>query len=444
RIILPNLSGSSGEVVGKVTKIEAGKGKGRQLGLQLQVALQAPLELGDRLRLYEERSGNRKGFTLRAMEFKGRRVERARKGQSVSISIGDVDAGDFQKASHGLLFRVDVSGRTETGRSALSGKITTGEIPGCEPGSVRKQLDELGILMQPKAGAGPRSPGHGRTPGKQANKMGRQPQWWLKVASLEGARQRFPFKVDRVVLDLQPANVEKVLQAGGRQGRLPFTVVWALAPVLQEEHLPWVRKALSALQAQGAGSFQISHVGQLALFAGGFEGKTLPAPEIFGDYTCNVLNSPALMEYGAAGLSGVQFSLETDRETLKAVLAHRASQGAGPLGGDMQIGMYVYGRPPLFSARLDAPHFQGQRSFVSGRGERFYLERRPEAVYAFSHNAFSLLAHVDELSRMGLDYFVVDVSHGGVKRESMTVTSLMHGRGELPEVFSGNYAGTLS
>jgi putative protease len=106
--------------------------------------------------------------------------------------------------------------------------------------------------------------------------------------------------------------------------------------------------------------------------------------------------------------------------------------------------MYVYGRPPLFSARLDAPHFQGQRTFASPRGERFYLDRRPEAVYAFSHEAFSLLAHVEEFSRMGLDYLVVDVSHGASKRESAAVTALLHGRGELPEFFSGNFEGTLS
>lgn len=110
----------------------------------------------------------------------------------------------------------------------------------------------------------------------------------------------------------------------------------------------------------------------------------------------------------------------------------------------MQIGMYVYGRPPLFSARLDAPHFQGQRSFVSGRGERFYLDRRPEAVYAFSHNAFSQLAYVEEFSRLGVDYFVVDVSHGAAKRESMAVTALLHGRGELPDVITGNYTGSLA
>ncbi|MGD9947741.1 MAG: U32 family peptidase [Desulfobulbus sp.] len=445
RIILPNFSGSNGELVGKVTKIERSKGPGPQRGLLLQVTLQASLDVGDRLRFYEERSGDRKSFTLRAMENKGRRTERAGKGQLVSILLGEVDAGGFQKASHGLLFRVDVSGRTDNKRSSLISKIAATAVPDCHLGTVRKQLVELGMVMPLKERGGKRSSGHGRNSGRsKGGDVGSSPQWWLKVASLDNARQRFPFKVSRVVLDLQPVNVERALQADSRPSKLPFTVVWSLPPVLQEERVPWVRKAIHQLRLQGAKSFQVSHIGQMALFAENEADTHLPLPEIFGDYSCNVLNTPALMQYHATGLSGMQFSLEIDRDTLQKALTHRANHGQSKAGGKMQLGMYVYGRPPLFSARLDAPHFQGQRSFVSGRGERFYLDRRPEAVYAFSHNAFSLLAYVDELSRMGIDYFVIDVSHGAVKRESMTVTSLIHGRGELPDIFSGNYTGTLS
>ena len=62
---------------------------------------------------------------------------------------------------------------------------------------------------------------------------------------------------------------------------------------------------------------------------------------------------------------------------------------------------------------------------------------------ANSRAAFSLLAHIDELSRLGLDYFVVDISQGQAKKECAEITALLSGRGELPEVISGNYAGNL-
>jgi len=445
RIILPNLSGSSGELVGKVTKVGRSKGSSPQRGVQLQVALQAPLDVGDRLRFYEERSGDRKSFTLRAMEYKGRRTEQARKGQQVTMLVQGPDAEGLQKASSGLLFRVDVAARGANERSPLIRKIAAVTAPEVAPETVRRQLGDLGMGLPPKERSGKRA-FRGKNKGRreEGSPSKASPQWWLKVASVENARQRFPFKVDRVVLDLQPANVERVLLADSRRGKPSPRIVWALPQVLQEEYLGWVRKAIDLLRLKGETSFQISQIGQLALFSGAGEGNTLPPLEVFGDYSCNLLNTSALRQYQAVGLSGVQFSLETDRDTLKAALAHWAHTGLPSSRGQMQVGMYVYGRPPLFSARLDAPHFQGQRSFISGRGERFYLERRAEAVYAFSHSAFSLLAHVDELSRMGIDYFVVDVSHAAVKRESMGLTALMHARGELPDIFTGNYIGGLS
>ena len=445
RIILPNLSGSSGEVVGKVTQVGRGKAASPQRGLQLQVILQAALEVGDRLRFYDERSGERKSFTLRAMEYKGRRAEQARKGQQVTILLQDADADGLQKASHGLLFRVDVASRGQMEHSSLIRKIAATAAPEVRSEVVRKQLGELGMGMPPGECSGRRFPRSAKRGGQgKGGAIKVAPQWWLKVASLEHARQRFPFKIDRVLLDLQPTNVERILLAGSNKGKFSDRIVWSLPQILQDEHLDWVRKTIGQLRIQGQKSFQVSHIGQMALFAGFGGDKDLPAPEIFGDYSCNLLNTPALTQYQLAGLSGAQFSLETDRETLKAALAHWANAGQPSSRPLMKIGMYVYGRPALFSARLDAPHFQGQRSFISGRGERFYLERRPEAVYAYSHNAFSLLAHVEELSRLGVDYFVVDVSHGAVKRESMALTTLLHGRGELPEVFTGNYIGGLS
>jgi len=440
RIIQPNFSGSSGELVGKVTKIERGKGGPGQHQLVLQVNLQAPLETGDRLRLYEERSGERKSFTLRAMEYKGRRLERARKGQVVSIPLENDDGGGLPKASHGLLFRVDVSGRGGRERTGLTQKISATPAPALHAGSVRRQLLELGGDTLPTATSEKQKGKPERRPSRE--KGGHSgPEWWLKVSSLESARQRFPFQVSRVVLDMDRANVDRALRSGKKLGHLFTNLVWALPMVLQESQISWMRQAIEGLLRCGAQRFQISHIGQMAFFAERNAQRTLQPLEIFGDYTCNLLNTPALLQYQQAGLAGVQFCLETDRATLEQTLAHRAQMRQGK---PMQIGMYVYGRPPLFSARLDAPHFQGQRSFVSGRGERFYLDRRPEAVYAFSHNAFSQLAYVEEFSRLGVDYFVVDVSHGAAKRESMAVTALLHGRGELPDVITGNYTGSLA
>ena len=139
------------------------------------------------------------------------------------------------------------------------------------------------------------------------------------------------------------------------------------------------------------------------------------------------------------------YGVETDRPTLVAALAaFAAGQTPGSEPGRMRVGLAVYGRPPLFTARLDAPHFQGQRSLASPRGERYYLDRQEESLLVRPHQAFSLLQHAGDLTRAGVDYFVVDISQGQLKRECAEVTALLSGRGTLPEVFSGNYDGILA
>lgn len=442
RLIQPHLSGSSGEMVGKVGRIEAAQGGGASRSIRLQVTLQAGLALGDRLRLYEERSGERKSFTLRAMEIKGRRLERAHKGQNVTIVMGEVERHLFQRPSHGLLFRVDVSGRAEQQRSPLIATIKATPVPGFSPQEVRRQLIALGVEVPGKAKVSAQLGPAGREGRDQRHSVA-TPQWWLRVASMEAARQRLPFKVSRVVLDLTPANVERVLRTGMRQeGR--GTLVWALPPVMHEGVVAWYEQAIESLRRQGAESFQIGHIGQMALFANAGRQQPLADVKIYGDYSCNVLNTPALYEYAQAGLAGVQLSVELERSTVQQMSAHRRQLTAQGGGAPMEMGVYVYGHPPLFSARLDAPHFQGQRGFASGRGERYTLERRAEAIYARSVSAYSLLSHVQELSRLGVNYLVVDISHGQPRATCAEVIALLSGKGEMPPAGAGNFdAGLL-
>lgn len=441
RIIQPHLSGSSGELVGKVGKIEAGKGAGASRTLHLQVMLQADLALGDRLRLYEERSGERKSFTLRTMEAKGRRIDQAHKGQSITVMVGDVERHLMQRPSHGLLFRVDVSTRGDKQRSPVIAKINATPAPTFSPERLRRQLIDLGVESPGKAKA-PVQSGVARGDGREPRAGSTVPQWWLRVASMEGARQRLPFKVSRVVLDLTPSNVERALRIRARQdGR--ETVVWALPPLMREADMAWYGEAIAALRRQGADSFQIGHIGQMALFGVDSQTQGLADVKIYGDYSCNVLNTPALYAYAQAGLSGVQVSVELERATVQQMQAHRKHMARQGEAATVMLGAYIYGHPPLFSARLDAPHFQGQRNFASGRGERYSLERRPEALYARSASAYSLLPHVQELSRLGLDYFVVDISHGQAKSTCAEVIALLSGKGEMPPVGAGNFDGGL-
>lgn len=449
RLIIPRLSGSTGEVIGKVTRIEEHKGKGGKgtaTPVHLQVMLQTAVAPGDRLRLYNERTGDRKSFTLRSLEVNGQKVAHGRPGQTVQIELPGVDPRSLRQPFQGILFRVDVSGRAEKQHSALARNAAKLQLLPPDPVAMEKMLAALSLpagSAHAALGESLTKQGHRRRAGRPSEAS--PPEWWIRVHSLEALGHRYPFKVAKVLIDLNRRNLEQYLQSPPRKNTRQPPLLWALPPIISEEQLSWYQEAIHRLRQQGASQFQLSHSSQLALFVD--DGPSFPREtiELYGDYTGNVLNSPALQAWASLGMAGMQFSLETDRQTLAAALAHfSAAARTSAKGERMKVGLLLYGRPPLFTARLDAPHFQGHRSFISARGERFYLERRDEALYVRPHPALSLLQHVAELAKIGLDYFVVDVSHGQLKKECAEVTALLSGRGDLPEVFSGNYAGILS
>ncbi len=140
-LIVPRLSGNTGEVVGRVVRLELTGGRKSAGAAAVQVELKAPVRLGDRLRLYDERTDGRWSFTLRRIEAGGRPVEQARPGQTVRIALTGVDPAGLRQPFSGLLFRVDVGDRPGRGeprrrggspRSALF-RLTRRASTGCSP-----------------------------------------------------------------------------------------------------------------------------------------------------------------------------------------------------------------------------------------------------------------------------------------------------------------------
>lgn len=444
RLIVPHLSGSTGTVVGKVVRLDVLKGQRKDGGATLQVMLQERVQVGDRLRLYEEQTGERKSFTLKSMAVRGLTVARADKGQMAVIRLDSVDCGNLRQPFRGLLFRVDIGHRVEK-----VGKILTRQVKSIAgvslcASSVQSILHELAVDTEVKTGPavqGVRS--RFVEPRLQPRQTRREMEWWLKVRSLDSLTLRFPFKVAKVVLELNKENLEQASKsrrigtAGGPR------LVWALPPVLHEAQLPWLGEAIRQLEARGDTSFQVGHIGQLGLFAEHQQAVCGQRMHLYGDYSCNVLNSAALRMLDSTGLSGVQFSLETDRTTLAKALEHHQHNSSLQEEKRMQIGLYAHGRPPLFTSRLDAPHLKGQHSFISPRGERFYLDSKQGALYAYAHTSFSLLPYANELRGLGVNYLVVDISQGHPKKLCAEMTVLINGRGELPQHFSGNYKNSL-
>ncbi|NLX18039.1 MAG: U32 family peptidase [Desulfobulbus sp.] len=444
KMMVPHLSGSMGTVVGKVSRLDIVRHKGGTTGANMQVKVQTPIRVGDRLRLYEERTGERKNFTLRRLFVRQHPVLSADKGQTASIHLEGHEWGSLRQPFRGLLFRVDIGTRTEKTAAPLTHRLKHVPLHSPSGNVLQPALEVLAFETEGDARSEQQSRRR-RSTGLREHLPAEKPmEWWLKVRTIDSLTLRFPFKIARVVLDMNRENLEQV--AAGRRNRQSgsMQLVWALPPVMLDTELSWFRKVIGELQEQGEDHFQISHIGQLGLFPEYGRDPGSRQVQLYGDYTCNVLNSAALHLYETRGVTGIQFSLETDQSTLTAALTHYQRSRPHRLAGPMQIGLYVHGRPPLFTSRLAAPHFKGQRGFISPRGERFYLNHGEDAVHVHSYVSFSLLPHIKELRCAGINYVVVDISQGQPKNMGVEMRALLAGRGTLPAHSTGNYISGLS
>ena len=158
-----------------------------------------------------------------------------------------------------------------------------------------------------------------------------------------------------------------------------------------------------------------------------------------GDYTLNVLNSQGLYVLKGLGLQRTQTAIEIDRQSLQTILSSRSAAHSG-----IDLGMTVYGTPPLFTARPAAAHFQYAKPFVSPKKESFVLHKAWNSTVALAENPFSLLAKLSELAEMGLQYAVIDLCHRKItRRETEEIGRELAGKRYRRKLSTFNYNGSL-
>ncbi len=398
--LAPQRSGNIGIFLGRLGTIDKD---------WVSIKLKSPLALGDRLRLHQEKSGERVSFNVKGMRSRGEQLSSAGQGWKVEILISGATlrAGDS-------LYKVDVKGPGGRKSPIKAGPFAAqvAKIGSRGVGSLVMQrlgLKEAKITGRSKHG---KSPQQGRS---------RQLPLWLQGDSWQLLSQSSQMRPTRVVLNLTPATLGQV-QRQKRPGRLGKVVIWSLPPVILEEDLDFFAVAVTRLVEVGFHQFQISHISQLQFFPEGERFVTLPDRKrkgggaktrklaIYGNYTLNILNSLALRSCSSLGIYYVTLAIEQDEENFKRVLANK---------GRMSTGLTVYSRPPLFTARLDSEHFSYNQPLVSPKGERFILQRRGGQTVAVSEEPFSLLTDLADLAQIGLDYGVLDTSGLGLGRREL-------------------------
>jgi putative protease len=435
-------------LLGRVQKLQQVQTRDGKYQLTLQLSLTEQVAVGDRLRLHDEFSGERISFTLRNLQVGGHKQKAARAGQKIQLSLYAKLRGRGNKMFRGSLFKVDVGSRISaerTGRERRKKLSDRKVLP-----DKRRVEEILGHLCWKRGRVDLDQYPRGKRPGKKGGLAAgrrdgrRELPYWVAISGFSDLKGRLPVRAARIIVPLNLENMQRAGQLGGKIKKYQSKLVWRLPPVVNESDVSRYGKHVRKLVAAGYTRFELSHVSQYGLFYVPDGEKQEQQLELYGHYTLNLLNSAALQAAKHLHLKGVLFSLETEGENFAAAIAHFKRQGGrGKAKQSLKAGCYVYGRPPLFTARLDSDHYIYQQPFLSPKEEEFTLKQRDGFTFAHSALPFSLLKWRSELASMGVDYLVIDLTGGPFRQESDTVSSLLGSGGRRMSVLSGNFQGTL-
>ncbi|MCX5865098.1 MAG: U32 family peptidase [Deltaproteobacteria bacterium] len=450
-IIAPQHSGNVGLFLGKIEKVTANRA---------QMTLKEPLKVGDRLRIHQEGSGERQGFTLKGLWQGKVALDKAAAGSKVQLDLPPgAQWGDS-------LYKVDLGERRQQGaKKAIQPGLFSKKVANLvDPRKLAQITHFLGKPVSRPTGGKTREARPARGQAQLQTQGGRRgvPQvqlpleWWLKIDDFESLKVQLPTPPSRLIITLSR---QTFAQYSRQQKRLTLyrrRLVWALPPVILEADLLFYREAIAHLRGSGYNTWQIGHIGQCLLFEVEAQAPVEPGAEspspgrkkgravqasterllLFGDYTLNVLNSMSVQALAGLGLNNAQLAIETDRQNLFDVLGHKNA---------LPMGMTIYAQPPLFTARLASPFFKYDQPLVSPKGEVIVLKQCWGQTVAVADLPFSLLPYSTELASRGVAFAVVDLSHMRPRPDELVAAfrqSGQPGRGGR-RLSTFNYTGTL-
>ncbi|MBC8317675.1 MAG: U32 family peptidase [Desulfobulbaceae bacterium] len=425
-VLSPEHSGNIGVFLGKIKKLQ---------GDTVTLVLRGSVQPGDRIRLHQEKSGDRHSFTLQSILSRKKSLDQGQPGEEVSFLLSKIEAmpGDS-------LYKVDVrQGRKDECQHSINPSRFQKQVKqALTDKRISKITAQLGLQFVPENRI---SPPAGKRKGKVSEK--KIPSIWLKTDDLRVCLLRLPFNVDRKLLLLDEKTYNQIMRIKKPARHLYSSLVWVLPPIILEDMLQFYREAVIALQGKGFRSWQIGHISQLSLFslAGGRhgaegKGRGRSSVSVSGDYTLNILNSSAFDYLKHVGVQWGQISIESDKKSMAQITRNKKG---------IKAGITVFGRPPLFTARQTPDFFRYGQTFISPRGEKFELQKRWGQTLVLPERPFSLLSFLSEQPLSDLDYVVIDItgSHYGMKELSNLYTQIQ-GRGKQvkqPSLF--NYGGNL-
>jgi len=417
-LITPYHSGNIGMYLGRTS---GGTGKGK-----VSMVVKQPIQVGDRLRLHQEGTGERIAFTLRNMTVKGRKISQAARGDVVILEVpAQVKKGDS-------LFKVDsrAAREAEKEESVINPDSFDEKVR-----RLKRKIEQKKYSIQKKSAAPAGRRSRGKTFAAKKSGKGRAGKLalYIKIDDLQLLKLRLPVIPDLFLVELNRKNFSDLQRLQKPVKKFHHKIGWCLPPVVMENEIDFFKKAVRDLLEKKFRTWQIAHIGQIQFFPGKYRISLL------GDYSLNILNSQSLFVLGTYGLTRAQVAIEIDRQSLMDLVGSSSLASAG-----VDLGMTLYGTPPLFTARPMAGHFRYEQPFISPKGETFHLHKTFQSTVALAEAPFSLLAKIPELARSGLQYGVIDLSCRKIERRELDeIGRELSGKGARRKLSTFNYNGSL-
>ena len=373
-VVTPHRSGASGRLVARVEWV-----RGKRMALRLQSSLAE----GDRLRLDSDEEVEKTAFTIRNMVVKGKRQSEADTGTVVTIArIGDARTGD----------RVFKTG-SKKGKKSSAAKLRRLLNENTSKPSLPASSTTLAtkILGKPKKGNGKNQP----------------TTLYLRFSDLRLLNDALGSNARWILLQTTKANLHSL-----HRRKLPPNrknrIFLALPTIIHEKDLPFYRDQVNRLQQVGYTRWLVANWGHFPLFD--------RPPELFmADYTFNVINSQSSLLLQEMGCQFLILSMENDQDNLGKLV---------PVVNEITPLITVYGRPPLFTSRLQMRSRKGSTIRTSDR-EPLQPTREEGLTPVRSSHPLCLFEHLQQLRQLGLRDFVVDLR--GQKFNRQEFYNLMKG-----------------
>ena len=427
-------SGNIGTHLGRVENLTFIDGD-----IRLTLKPKRPFNIGDRVRLHFEKSGKREGFTVTRLFNHRGMVEQATKKTPISIGLPNKIDSSLLKGPIEV-YLVDTKADTETSIQVNHDHISPLLLEKAQRKVIRSRVQQLsrGLFSNPKAKLVSGRP----VTTKRRRERRSGGEIWLRVETSKQILGKQLFIPDRYIINFDKRNLAAAGELKRFLGRNMRSLIWSLPPILNDANFEKVKHSIQLLTKSGFRTFQIAHLSQLTLF------EHLRV-QLFGDYSLNIMNSQALDYISRLDFRGVQLSMEMSKEVMRSciegyTLSRSNTAGDTERQQNIQLGLTIYGAPPLFISRITNKQLPYGKVFTSPKQEQFFIEKKEGYSVTRSVKPFSLLPYRRELERMGVDYMVVDLS--GIKPGKKIMQELknrIEGKGKLQKLPTFNYLGTL-